>query len=290
MGVDELFLGGKYRGIITNIGQQTIVDVLETRNKPTIVKFLKGLTSGHIEIASMDMWGPYRQAFHEVLPDVLIVVDKFHVTRMANDALEKLRKQLHKSLTSTERRQLKGDRKILLKRENTLSESEILISTGWLNNFPQLHDAYKTKERFFDIWDLANDSYEAKQMLEAWRSSIPEKQLDVWADLIRASKNWEDEILNYFATGKVVTNALTESLNRKIRDKNRDGRGYSFDVLRGKILFSTPHKTRRITNRSSPFESSTTKFMKKFSVSDWFQSPELEEDIIIDYGVDLSTI
>ena len=209
---------------------------------------------------------------------------------MANDALEKLRKQLHKSLTSTERRQLKGDRKILLKRENTLSESEILISTGWLNNFPQLHDAYKTKERFFDIWDLANDSYEAKQMLEAWRSSIPEKQLDVWADLIRASKNWEDEILNYFATGKVVTNALTESLNRKIRDKNRDGRGYSFDVLRGKILFSTPHKTRRITNRSSPFESSTTKFMKKFSVSDWFQSPVLEEDIIIDYGVDLSTI
>ena len=79
---------------------------------------------------------------------------------------------------------------------------------------------------------------------------------------VKASRNWEDEILNYFATGKEVTNALTESLNRKIRDKNRDGRGYSFDVLRGKILFSTPHKTRRVTNRSSPFKSNTTKFMK----------------------------
>ena len=142
----------------------------------------------------------------------------------------------------------------------------------------------------FDIWDLANDPYEAKQMLEAWRSSIPEKQLDIWADLVKASRNWEDEILNYFATGKEVTNALTESLNRKIRDKNRDGRGYSFDVLRGKILFSTPHKTRRVTNRSSPFKSNTTKFMKNFSFSDLLQRTELEEDIIIDYGVDLSTI
>lgn len=290
IGVDELFLNRKYRGIITNIGQQTIVDVLENRNKPTIEKFLKDHDTKNIEIASMDMWGPYRQAFHEVLPDVLIVVDKFHVTRMANDALEKLRKGLHKSLTSTERRQLKGDRKILLKRENTLSDTEILTSTGWLNNFPQLLDAYKTKERFFDIWDLANDPYEAKQMLEAWRSSIPEKQLDIWADLVKASRNWEDEILNYFATGKEVTNALTESLNRKIRDKNRDGRGYSFDVLRGKILFSTPHKTRQVTNRSSPFKSNTTKFMKNFSFSDLLQRTELEEDIIIDYGVDLSTI
>lgn len=33
IGVDELFLNRKYRGIITNIGQQTIVDVLENRNK-----------------------------------------------------------------------------------------------------------------------------------------------------------------------------------------------------------------------------------------------------------------
>ena len=69
-----------------------------------------------------------------------------------------------------------------------------------------------------------------------------------------------------------------------------DGRGYSFDVLRGKILFSTPHKTRRVTNRSSPFKSNTTKFMKNFSFSDLLQRTELEEDIIIDYGVDLSTI
>ena len=122
-------------------------------------------------------------------------------------------------------------------------------------------------------------------MLEAWRSSIPEKQLDIWADLVKASRNWEDEILNYFATGKEVTNALTESLNRKIRDKNRDGRGYSFDVLRGKILFSTPHKTRRVTNRSSPFKSNTTKFMKNFSFFDLLQRTELEEDIIIDLSL-----
>ncbi|HAW25350.1 MAG TPA: ISL3 family transposase, partial [Pseudomonas sp.] len=45
-----------------------------------------------------------------------IVVDKFHVVRMANEALEKIRKGLRKELKPNQRRTLKGDRKILLKR------------------------------------------------------------------------------------------------------------------------------------------------------------------------------
>lgn len=38
------------------------------------------------------MWTPYRDAVQAVLPDARIVIDKFHVVRMANDALEKVRK------------------------------------------------------------------------------------------------------------------------------------------------------------------------------------------------------
>ena len=42
--------------------------------------------------------------------------------------------------------------------------------------------------------------------------------------------------MNYF--DKPLTNAYTESLNNIIRSINRNGRGYSFDVLRAKILFA----------------------------------------------------
>ena len=44
------------------------------------------------------MWNPYRAAVKAVLPQARIVVDKFHVVRMANDALEKVRKGFRKEL------------------------------------------------------------------------------------------------------------------------------------------------------------------------------------------------
>jgi hypothetical protein len=43
-------------------------------------------------------------------------------------------------------------------------------------------------------------------------------------------------IMNYF--DHRITNAYTESLNNLIRATNRKGRGYSFEALRAKMLFS----------------------------------------------------
>ena len=55
-------------------------------------------------------------------------------------------------------------------------------------------------------------------------------------ELTTAWKNWNAEILNYFEHR--VTNAYTESLNSLIRVMNRMGRGYSFEALRAKMLFT----------------------------------------------------
>lgn len=54
--------------------------------------------------------------------------------------------------------------------------------------------------------------------------------------LITAISNWKEEIFNYY--DHKATNAYTESLNSVIRHVDRIGRGYSFDVLRTKILYS----------------------------------------------------
>ena len=275
IGIDELYLGGKYRCVITNLEERTFVDMLEFRNKPDVMAYLQKLPNAKdIEIASMDMWGPYRQAFRAVLPDVVIVVDKFHVTRMANEALENVRKALRSELTKKEVRALKGDRKVLLKRKADLSPQEILLMSGWVNNFEPLKTAYELKEGFFKIWDESESATEAEERLTAWRASIPEAQEEYWSDLVKASKNWQTEILAYFQYGKFITNATTESLNRKIRDLNRNGRGYSFEALRGMMLFAHPHKTAVLCGRKSPF-------MKDFI--------GMGIPRIVDYGVDLST-
>jgi hypothetical protein len=55
-------------------------------------------------------------------------------------------------------------------------------------------------------------------------------------ELVRACDNWMPWIMNYF--DHRITNAYTESLNNLIRATNRKGRGYSFEALRAKMLFS----------------------------------------------------
>lgn len=92
-------------------------------------------------------------AVKAVLPQARIVVDKFHVVRMANDALEKVRKGFRKELKPSQSRTLKGDRKILLKRAHDVSDRERLIMETWTGAFPRLLAAYEHKERFYHIWD-----------------------------------------------------------------------------------------------------------------------------------------
>ncbi len=121
LGIDELYLNKRCRCILTNIEERTLLDLLATRRQDVVTNYLMKLKDRQkVEIVSMDMWNPYRAAVKAVLPQARIVVDKFHVVRMANDALERVRKGLRKELKPSQSRTLKGDRKILLKRAHEL--------------------------------------------------------------------------------------------------------------------------------------------------------------------------
>lgn len=239
MGIDEIHLI-KPRGVITNIQNNTVVELLPNRNKETIIKYLSSL-QGKEEIAyvAMDMWAPYRDAVLQVLPDAKIVIDKFHVVKMANEAVERIRKSFKAELAPKIRRTLMHDRYTLLKRESELTDKEALLLSGWANNFPTLALAYRLKEDFFKIYEAKNRN-DALALFANWEISVAHEVRDAFSDLIRAWRNWQPYILNYFdhPVNQPITNAYTESLNNLIRVMNRLGRGYSFEALRAKILFS----------------------------------------------------
>ena len=117
----------------------------------------------------------------------------------------------------------------------------------WTGAFPQLLAAYEHKERFYHIWDCASRR-DAEQALAAWIDDIP------------------------------VTNAFTESINRLAKDKNRDGRGYSFEVMRARMLYTTKHKKKVPQTKESPF-------LGKATMTYGMGLPEPEKN----FGVDLST-
>lgn len=235
MGIDEIHLI-KPRCVVSNIQNNTIVDILKDRNKATVTRYLSQLDRlDQVQYVAMDMWRPYRDAVEIVIPDAQIVIDKFHVVRMANDALERVRKSLREQLTPKQRRGLMDDRFVLLKRERDLTDIESFMLDGWCQNYPELGLAYRQKEDFYAIYD-AKSPAEAKALFTNWLHTLTPEIRDQFNDLVRAWQNWEPYICNYF--NHPVTNAYTESLNNLIRVMNRLGRGYSFDALRAKILFS----------------------------------------------------
>ncbi len=236
MGIDKIHIINKPRCVVSNIQNNTIVDMLHNRDKDTVEKYLcKMPNRNQVQYVAMDMWAPYRDAVSVVLPEATIVIDKLHVVRMANDAMEKARKDLRGELTIKQKRGLMHDRCVLLKRERDLNDEERLNLDGWTKNYPALGEMYRLKEDFYGIYEAATPE-DAMRHYEAWHRAVSTDIRPYFAELIRTFTNWQPFILNYFE--HPVTNAYTESLNSLTRMMNRLGRGYSFEALRAKVLFT----------------------------------------------------
>ncbi|AJE49794.1 transposase [Paenibacillus jamilae] len=252
LGIDEIHII-KPRCVLTNIEEHTLLDVLPNRNKETVVGYLSRLPNrGQIRYVTMDMWQPYKDAVRAILPKALIIVDKFHVVRMANQALETIRKQLREGLSPKERRGLMHDRFILLKRRIELTEMDKITLDLWTKNHPSLGTAYDLKESYFDIWEC-DSRQTAFLKYNEWKVKIPTELQSAFEPLTKAMKNWEQEIFAYF--DHRITNAYTESLNSLVRVINRLGRGYSFEALRAKILFTEGLKKQRKPKYQRRFDS-----------------------------------
>jgi len=235
LGIDELKIIGDYRAMITNIEHQTLFDMRETRKKADLLTYFKTLRDKErIEWVAMDMYRVYQQVVQETLPQARIVVDRFHIQRMANEALEKLRKRLRKTLPERQRLKLKDERFLLLRRKHDLKPEAMTALDAWFQRFPQLSEAHALKESFMSIWD-AKDRPAAEAAHTAWLSNISPEMRLVFKDLLSAMTNWRNEIFAYFE--QPITNAYTESVNSLARGMNRMGRGYSFDVIRARMLY-----------------------------------------------------
>lgn len=287
LGIDEVHLLKSYRCVITDVENKSVIDILRKRNKDMVISYLSKLQDiDKIELVAMDMWRPYKDAVNIVAPHAKIIIDKFHVVKLANEALEKIRKANRQNVSAKERRQLMRDRYVLLTRRKDLNDFDDQIKLQvWTDMFPLLGQAYELKEQFFDIYE-AKTVDEAYKLYQEWLSNVPKELMTYFEDLIKAMTNWEEEIFNYFTSP--ITNAYTESLNRLIKTINHIGRGYSFEALRAKILFTQGY---RKVKRKKKFKEVEVTFGKMLpdQMPNWLK-PEYEwvyEEI---YGADFSTL
>lgn len=294
LGIDELKIVGEYRCMLTNIEKLSVFDLLPSRKKVELIAYFKIMPDkSNVKVVVMDMWNVYKQVAKAEFPGRPIVADKFHVTRMANEALERVRKAIRKGLDTRTRLKLKDERFILLKRKSNLSPAEQDKLTEWGALFPDLLSAYDTKERFFGIYDHPN-RHDAEVAAKDWERQLPDNVLWAFKDARGALNSWWDEIFNIYE--HPVTNAYTESVNRLAKDINRMGRGYSLEVVRARLLYDDKarDKTRQTLRRKVRKETPTygladAGFMGRMARIPTTYETTIEENII-EYGPHIPTL
>lgn len=237
LGIDETHFSQKMHLVMTDIEKRTLLDMRKDRSQVATQKAIMRLRDWkNIEIVCIDMWRPYHRAVKQLIPGAIVVVDRFHVAKMAGEAMEKARKSVRSELDVKERKKLKNDRKILLKRrDNITGLNELASFEFWTNEYPKLMEVYNAKEGYLGMWDMPTRA-DAEEYWEHWKRQTTPTARKFFSDAIRAIDNWHEEIFNWW--DYQYTNAVTESLNNTIKGTFRNGRGYSFEVLRAKLLYT----------------------------------------------------
>jgi transposase len=261
LGMDGVRADGSRRIIFTNIEAHLVVDLIESGCKESIRDRLKAFPDpSQIRFVLIDMCRTERDAVRLGLPHAIIIVDLFHVVRMANEVMDVVRNRLY---PRTKRKREPGQPQ--QPRPEPFRQRRAASSAGaqrhreyWFSQQPELELAYDLKEDFMEIFDAKTYGEvqlckaAAHQRYEEWQERFPAneenaKLLKDFKKIFTAMKNWGDFIFNYFDHG--FTNAFTESMNRRIKDVWRETRGCSFKTARERAIYGTYLRKQQMEDR-----------------------------------------
>lgn len=239
IGLDE-FSKGKdhdYGVVLTNLEARKIIDVGDGgKTKKAASELLKKTVKPEsVAAAVIDMWNPFKKAIEENLPNALIIIDKFHVIKKANKALDDVRKRIQRQTDEEPiKEQLKKYKELLRMGRERLSERQVERLWQILELNQELKQTYEFKELLRDIYDN-DDQNVTRIQLDNWVREAFETLIPELIDLAKTLDNWREEILNYWRFR--LTNAVTEGKINKIKAIKRKAYNYNnFESLRLKIL------------------------------------------------------
>lgn len=244
LGIDEIKI--KKLGeitVITDLEHRTMFDMLQGRNQKSLTEYFMNLPDrDKVLWVCSDMYRPFERSIRDAMPSARWTIDHFHVVMKANEAVDAVRRIVQESMDKRERIQTKRGMAYTLKtrRKNLLpEEAEKIRLARRSEKHKPLAIAFDLKEDFFDIYDknpISKDN--AIQSFLDWKDSIPVDNIyDKFRELAQTVHNFHEQIFQYWDCPIAISNGYTECTNRLIRESNIRGRGYSFEVLRGRTLY-----------------------------------------------------
>ena len=228
---------GKFQCILTDPKKHQVLDILPSFRESEIRQYLSAFPNrSSVQYFVTDMKREYVSVAKALFPNATIVIDRFHVVRYCNWALENVRKQMQKKLLPEQRRYFKRSRKLLLMRMSSLSPQNMDAVNRMLAFDRDLREAYLLKEKFYEFM-ASSGSKQAKERLRAFRAFAFAAEIPAFDACLTMLKNWEPYILNAFDCP--YTNGFTEGCNNTIKVIKRVAYGYrNFHNFRRRILLT----------------------------------------------------
>lgn len=209
---------------------------------------------GGIGTVSIDLTDSYRSGLSPHLDHALRVADPFHVVRVANRCMDKIRRRVQNETMGHRGRRddpLYKIRKLLLTGDERLDDrgqERMLLGLRAGDPFDEVAGGWLAKESVRDVY-LTDDPADAAVLLDKTIIGCLQDDVAEIQSLGRTLQRWRTEILNHHITG--ASNGPTEGLNLVIKKVKRAGHGFRrFDHYRLRCLLHAGGVT--WPNRPSP--------------------------------------
>jgi len=208
--------------VIVDHDNRRILDVLENRDKATVVAYLQqkkleGVLAD-VEEVTTDMWDAYVEAAREVFgPNVKITIDRFHVMKNFQDWLTAARRELQNELPADAKKRLKGSRWWWVTNPENLRVEDQVALAQLRQEFPRLGQLWELRERLRAIFDNVSiqTAERGRERLEGWMADVRKMGITALDKFCKTLTNWMDKITNYFQSRS--SNGRTEGLNHGLR-------------------------------------------------------------------------
>jgi transposase len=240
LGIDEVSekKGHRYLTLVTDLNGRRVIWVGRGRDRDVIRKFFQWFgakRARRLKCVVIDMHEPYELELRKRCRAKLIY-DHFHVIKPLSLAIDLVRRRLQNELPPEGKRFLKGNRYLLLRNREDLSQKQ-RIRLKDLLRLPAneiLSTAYILKEDLRAVFRRL-DPKDARAEFRDWKRRAKESGIPEILDYVKMLDRHRFGILNFFKHRK--TNGLSEGFNNVVKTIKKAAYGFhDWQYFRLKIL------------------------------------------------------
>lgn len=182
-------VGAKYQVVFNDLEHRSCCAILKDRTTENLYKTLLEYPKeerAKVLLVSIGLCVFFHKLIEECFPNAEIIADKFHAVRLANNALDIIRKQEQEKIDPANKKWFKNSRHVLLGRKKKLREKDKAKLIKMLEFSVKLAHAHELKEDYFTVFDSKNRQ-EFKKKLQDFADKVEKYDIDEFKRVLRTS-------------------------------------------------------------------------------------------------------